>query len=314
MNIIIVAESHATPKTINLKSWRVRLALGAILFAGAICCAGVGALGFEVYAQPDKRVLNEVRALQKQIVEQKHEVGALETTSHRDLDALALKLGELQAQSMRLNALGERLTRAGKLDDGEFDFTEAPAMGGPEDTAATSHLIDNQLLSSIDRLRNQFANQETQLTVLENMLLDRHVDNALMPSGMPVESGYIGSGFGSRTDPITGQIEQHAGLDFDAPPGSDVLAVAEGVVTWSGDKAGSGYGNVVEIDHGNGYMTRYAHNSKNLVQVGERIHAGQIIAKVGSTGRATGPHCHFEVWLNGHVVNPLSYVQDKKRG
>jgi len=314
MNIIILRNSHATPQVINLKSWQARFSIGALFFVLSTLCAGVGALALEWYAQPDKRLLNQVDSLRAQINSQKTDLSSLETSSQHDLDALALKLGELQAQSVRLNALGERLTQAGKLNDGEFDFSESPAMGGPKDPAATSQLTSHPLLTNIQRLQNQFSSQETQLTLLEKMLLDRHVESALLPSGMPVETGYIGSSFGSRTDPITGQIEHHSGLDFDAPPGSNVLAVAEGVVTWSGDKAGTGYGNVVEIDHGNGYMTRYAHNSETLVHVGDRVHAGQAIAKVGSTGRATGPHCHFEVWLNGKVVNPLAYVKAKERG
>jgi murein DD-endopeptidase MepM/ murein hydrolase activator NlpD len=121
-----------------------------------------------------------------------------------------------------------------------------------------------------------------------------------------VAGGYIGSGFGSRADPMGGGVEHHLGIDFDAPSGAAIHAVADGVVTFVGQR--SGYGNVVEIDHGNGYMTRYAHNSKNVATVGERVHAGQTVARVGQTGRATGPHCHFEVWLHGRAVNPIAYV------
>jgi murein DD-endopeptidase MepM/ murein hydrolase activator NlpD len=128
----------------------------------------------------------------------------------------------------------------------------------------------------------------------------------MVPAGYPVTNSYVGSTFGSRVDPINGQIEHHLGLDFDAEPGSDIKVVASGVVVWSGEKAG--YGNMIEVDHGNGYMTRYAHNQQNLVHAGERVKFGQVIGKVGSTGRSTGPHCHFEVWLNGKPVNPYSYV------
>ncbi len=312
MNIIIVAKASAVPKVINLKSWRVQIGIGAGLMAGLIFCTVLGFFAARVVADPRDRALSEIAALRGQINTQKNGLGALENASRRDLNALALKLGELQAQSMRLNALGERLTRMGKLDDGEFDFNETPAMGGPEDPNAASHTLNTQLTGMIDRLRDQYSRQEAQLTVLENMLLDRHVDNALLPSGMPVEAGYLGSGYGDRTDPINGQSEFHAGMDFDAPIGTDVQAVAEGVITYAGDRPG--YGNVVEIDHGNGYMTRYAHNSRNLAEVGVRVHAGQVIAKVGATGRATGPHCHFEVWLNGHTVNPVAYVHSGKRG
>ena len=131
-------------------------------------------------------------------------------------------------------------------------------------------------------------------------------ESAERPNLTPEAATNWSSGFGPRIDPINGKYEFHPGVDFNGPVGSDVLAVAGGVVSYNGWR--DGYGNVVEIDHGNGYMTRYAHNQKNLVAVGQRVHAGQSIARVGSTGRATGPHCHFEVWLHGRAVNPLTYV------
>ena len=166
------------------------------------------------------------------------------------------------------------------------------------------------LQKGVNDLRAEFDRQDAQLDVLENLLRDRKIDNALLPSGMPVAQGYVASGFGVRTDPIDGRSAMHSGLDFDAPVGTAVMAVADGVVTWAGDR--SGYGNVVEIDHGNGYMTRYGHNSVLVAHVGERVHAGETIAKVGSTGRSTGPHCHFEVWLNGRAVNPMTYVKSTR--
>ena len=306
MNIIIVARPHATPTALNLKCWRMRTKLFLLV---ALCVLSFGGAGFAaalLFASPRESTLTDVNTLREQIALQKQGVKQLESSSRRDLDALALQLGQLQAQALRLNALGQRLAKVGKLDDGEFDFNSVPAMGGAEDPAAASHPLNFDLAGNIAQLRNQFDREETQLTVLEDMLLDRKVDSSLLPSGYPVATGYIGSGFGARTDPINGEAEHHLGLDFDAPAGTDIKAVADGVVSWNGERAG--YGNVIEIDHGNGYMTRYAHNQKNLVAVGQRVHAGQAIARVGSTGRATGPHCHFEVWLHGRAVNPLTYV------
>jgi len=306
MNIIIVARPHATPTTLNLKCWRVRTKLAFLFSSCLLLFAGFGFGTALLLASPRDHTLRDVDALRVQIATQRQDVNRLENSSHRDLDALALQLGELQAQALRLNALGQRLAQVGKLNDGEFNFNAAPAMGGPEDPAAKSHPLNFDLSGNIAQMRNQFNYEETQLTVLEDLLLDRNVDRALVPSGYPVATGYIGSGFGERTDPINGEAEYHLGLDFDAPAGTDVRAVADGVVTWNSER--TGYGNVVEIDHGNGYMTRYAHNQKNLVGVGQRVHAGQAIARVGSTGRATGPHCHFEVWAHGRAVNPLTYV------
>jgi murein DD-endopeptidase MepM/ murein hydrolase activator NlpD len=309
MNIIIVASSNATPTTLDLKCWRMRSRIAGGIAACALFCIGIGAVGASVFSNSRDGALRDVASMRETIAKQQGALTRLEVSSHQDMDALALQLGSLQAQATRLNALGERLTEIGKLGDGEFDFSKAPALGGAEDPAASSHLLDFDLAGNINDLRDQFAQQETQLTVLENLLLDRRASNALVPSGYPVSMSYIGSPFGTRVDPITGQLETHQGLDFDAEMGSDIKAVAAGVVTFVGDKAG--YGRVVEVDHGNGYMTRYAHNSANVVQVGERVKFGQVIAKVGSTGRSTGPHCHFEVWLNGKVVNPYAYVKAK---
>ncbi|MBS0589315.1 MAG: peptidoglycan DD-metalloendopeptidase family protein [Proteobacteria bacterium] len=309
MNIIIVANSNATPTTLDLKCWRVRSRIAGILGACALFFIGAGVIGASLFANGRDQALRDVATMRATVAKQQNDLAQVETASRRDMDALALQLGLLQAQATRLNALGERLTEIGKLGDGEFDFSRAPALGGAEDPTAAPHPLDFDLAGNIGALRNQFAMQETQLTVLENLLLDRNTRNTLVPNGYPVSTSYIGSPFGSRVDPINGQLESHTGLDFDAEYGSDIKAVAAGVVSFAGDKAG--YGRVVEIDHGNGYMTRYAHNSANLVHVGERVKFGQVIAKVGSTGRSTGPHCHLEVWLNGKVVNPYAYVKGK---
>ncbi len=243
------------------------------------------------------------------LAEQRSRVGTVSEDARRNLDALAMQLGQLQAQATRLNALGDRLTQLGKLDDGEFDFSSDPALGGPEGPSAG---IGGAfpLQDGLDKLSAEFDHQEAQLDVLESLLRDRKIDNALLPSGMPVAQGYISSGFGERSDPFNGHQAIHLGLDFSAPVGTPVTSVADGVVTFVGER--TGYGKVVEIDHGNGYMTRYAHNSEIVATVGERVRPGETIAKVGSTGRSTGPHCHFEVWLNGHPVNPMAYVKSKR--
>jgi murein DD-endopeptidase MepM/ murein hydrolase activator NlpD len=309
MKLIIIAKPNAAPTTLNLQCWRARSKIGSIIVAGMLLCIGLGVVGTELFANSRDRALRDVASMRATIAEQQQTLTQVESASHRDMDALAVQLGLLQAQATRLNALGQRLTEVGKLGDGEFDFNRAPALGGAEDPNAITHPLDFNLSGDIVSLRDQFSQQETQLNVLENLLLDRKLQNGLVPAGYPVTNSYIGSGFGSRADPINGQVEHHLGLDFDAEPGSDIKAAASGVVIWSGDRAG--YGRVVEIDHGNGYMTRYAHNQSNDVQVGERVKVGQVIARVGSSGRATGPHCHFEVWLNGRAVNPLTYVNGK---
>ncbi len=309
MNIIIVRNAHSLPRRFDFDDRRSR-ALAASAIAGcALFFVAIGAAASLLITNPRNHDLREVSALRDALQVQREQVADIDRDSRRNLDALALQLGQLQAQSTRLNALGDRLTQVGKLDDGEFDFASEPALGGPEE-ASVGQGSPLPLQAGVDNLRAEFARQEAQLDVLENLLRDRKIDNALLPSGMPVAQGYIASGFGARTDPLDGHAGTHMGVDFDAPMGSPVLAVADGVVTFAGVR--NGYGNVVEIDHGNGYMTRYAHNSAFVAQVGERVHAGDTVAKVGSTGRSTGPHCHFEVWLNGRAVNPMAYVKSKR--
>lgn len=310
MNIIIVAKPAALPKIIDLAEWRNLAICFGVLGAAALGFALLGVSVALAFANPRDRAVAEVRKLHDQISDQQRELSRIRHDAERDANALAVKLGELQAQSTRLNALGERLTRIGKLEDGEFNFREPPAIGGPEDTTEILHALPFALDATVADLRDQFARQQAQLEVLENLLLDRKVDSALLPTGMPVDSGYIASYFGGRPDPLNGASSFHTGIDVDAPSGTDIHAVAEGVVTWSGQR--NGYGNVVEIDHGNGYMTRYAHNSKNIAEVGDRVHVGQTIAKVGSTGRSTGSHVHFEVWLNGKVLNPIAFAKSKR--
>ncbi|TAH46583.1 MAG: M23 family peptidase [Gammaproteobacteria bacterium] len=308
MNIILVAKSHCAPRSIDLRSMRGRLLVAATLGSLFLLFAGIGFAVAVLTVNPRDAALRELVALRAQIQLQKQDLGAVEADSRRDLDALAMQIGQLRAQATRLNALGDRLTQVGKLEGGEFDFGSEPALGGPEESLGGAAPLPVE--EDIAGLRLEFERQEAQLSVLEDLLLDRKIDNALLPAGMPVAYGYIASGFGTRTDPISGRKSVHLGVDFDVPMGSDVLAVAEGVVTYSGVR--NGYGNVVEIDHGNGYMTRYAHNSRNVVEVGSRVRIGEVVAKVGSSGRSTGPHCHFEVWLHGRPVNPTAYVRSTR--
>ena len=230
--------------------------------------------------------------------------------AQREVNALAARLGELQAQANRLNALGERLTQAGQLGDGEFDFDQPVAIGG---AGPVRDMAPRELRSGMDQLQQQFQASGRQLSVLESLLFNRQLDQNATPSRAPVANSYITSGFGGRADPFGGGSQYHKGIDFDANTGDPVLAVADGVVSYAGRRAG--YGNVVEVDHGNGYVTRYAHNSRLMVRVGQLVRVGEQLARAGSTGRSTGAHVHFEVWENGHVVNPRKFLgQQVKRG
>jgi murein DD-endopeptidase MepM/ murein hydrolase activator NlpD len=309
MNIILVPAARKPPRSIDLRSPKVRWKLAGLAAVAVAICMAAGAAVVLSVAGPGERVVAEIVRLRGQVTAQRGQLDVVRKDSQRQVNALALKLGELEAQSMRINALGERLTEMGHLDDGEFNFDQDPAMGGPEGGDSAS-VLPGALADGIDSLGQRFDNQEAQLQVLQDLLLDHKVSANQRPTGMPVATGYISSYYGGRIDPFDGQGAFHRGIDFAAPKGTPVHAVAEGVVTYAGVR--SGYGNVVEIDHGNGYATRYAHNSKLLVHVGQRVHVGSEIAVVGSTGRSTGPHCHFEVWLHGRSVNPLAYVRSHR--
>ncbi len=311
MNIILVSDPRKAPRGIDLRHPRQRmLALGA-LAAVALTLVTLGmALSWLVYS-PRDHALAEVRALRAQLSAQQAEIGSVQRGSQRDLNALAVKLGQLEAQSLRLGALGERLARAGKLDGGEFNFDAGPALGGPEVPLQQAGALPQHIDRGLTALRLRFDAQQIQLGLLERLLLDRKVDAAAQPSGMPVANGFIDSYYGPRTDPFTGGHEFHTGLDIDASAGTPITSVARGIISFAGVR--NGYGNVVEVDHGNGYLTRYAHAEKLLVHVGEAVRTGQVLALVGSTGRSTGPHVHFEVWYRGKVINPLAFVQARHR-
>ena len=168
-----------------------------------------------------------------------------------------------------------------------------------------------EIVESMQSLDEQLVNREAQLNVLESVMMGQNLKERVYPQGRPVKSGWISSYFGRRTDPFTGKPANHTGIDFAGKHGDPVLAVADGVVTWSADRFG--YGVMVEINHGNGYATRYAHNDENLVEVGDEVRKGQAVARMGQTGRATGPNLHFEVLKNGRRVNPVNFIRSSSK-
>ncbi len=305
MNIIIVGRPGSAPRSFRLETKRplLLLGLGAAVSVGLLVGLGV-VLGATLGGPALARA--ELAAARTHLAEQARELADAQQRVRRDMDALALRLGRLQAESTRLNALGQRLARIGKLEDGEFDFTQPPAVGGPERPTLVGAPRREDVGKALDDLESALSRQGEQLRLLETVLFEREVERTLQPAGIPVRIGYMSSGFGRRTDPFTGRPEFHGGVDFAGPRGSEILAVAGGVVSFSGTKPG--YGRVVEIDHGNGYMTRYAHNDRNKVDVGDPVRPGDVIATMGNSGRASGVHVHFEVWQNGRLVNPSEYL------
>jgi murein DD-endopeptidase MepM/ murein hydrolase activator NlpD len=231
--------------------------------------------------------------------------------TEQQLQALTLRVAALQARLVRLDALGERITTIAKLDQGEFDFSQAPALGGPASADLGKPYKSPDFLDAIDQLAERVDNREQQLGILESLLVNRKIQDDIFLAGLPVVKGWMSSDFGHRNDPFTGRVAMHEGIDFAGRLGSDVIAVASGVVTWSGER--DGYGQMVEINHGDGFMTRYAHNQQNQVQVGEIVKKGQVISLMGSSGRSTAPHVHFEVYKHGRAVDPAAYIHRTSR-
>ncbi|WP_323845052.1 M23 family metallopeptidase [Microbulbifer magnicolonia] len=251
------------------------------------------------------------KAWSKALRKQQQQIDEADREAREQLTALTVKLAEMQARLTRLDALGERLTTVAKLDEGEFQFGSAPAVGGPEDPgiAGASELPYEppEFLEAIGELSDQIADRQMQLNTLETLLADRQLQDEQFIAGRPISRGWMSSRYGYRTDPFSGRRTWHKGVDFAGKKGSDVVSVAAGVVTWAEDRYG--YGQLVEINHGNGYSTRYGHNSELKVKLGDVVKKGQVIALMGSSGRSTGPHVHFEVYKNNRAVDPASYIR-----
>ena len=242
--------------------------------------------------------------------QQSSQVASTRQELQQRLEALAGRIGQMNAHVIRLDALGRRVTEMAKLDKGEFNFDTAPAVGGPEGIVEGAMIGSPDLSSMLDVLSKQIKDRERQLSVLEGIISTRNLRRQILPGGRPVMQGWISSYFGMRTDPFTGRNAFHRGIDFAAPAGSEVVAVAAGVVTYAKERFG--YGRTVEINHGNGYVTRYAHNDNLKVKAGDTVQKGDPIALIGSTGRSTGPHLHFEVLSQGRAVDPMSFVSLKE--
>lgn len=300
MNIILFTQRQGQVWSFEVNPARFAIALlvSTAITVGAVLYSGIRIGGEE---------LNYVASWQEDVRQKQAEITAIRHNAQADLDALTLRIGQLQAQMLRLNALGERLVRRGDLDQAEFDFDSVPPMGGPQEVLVEKSVPFNEFLSMLDELDREMSDREQKLSVMESVLLNRSLSERVMPSGRPINEGWLSSRYGKRNDPFTGKREMHKGLDFAGTLGDDVIAVGDGVVSWSGKRYG--YGNLVEINHGNGYATRYAHNSENLVSVGDEVHKGQTVALMGETGRATGPNLHFEVLIKGRAVNPVKYIQ-----
>ncbi|MCH7821191.1 MAG: M23 family metallopeptidase [Proteobacteria bacterium] len=306
MNVVIFGKGFAKPRQLNLSG----LSVGAIAFVLTAFISLIGFAGGYWYSSVTGSgvSMTEAANLADALEWQRGSIDTIRQSNEDTLDALAIRIAQLNARLIRLDALGRRLTSMADLEDSEFDFDSMPALGGPEERLATgSNVAIPDVVEAMQSLDYQLINREAQLGVLESVLMTQNLRDRVYPQGRPVKSGWISSYFGKRTDPFTGKLANHTGVDFAGKVGAEVVAVADGVVTWSADRYG--YGIMVEINHGSGYSTRYAHNSENLVAVGDEVRKGQAVALMGETGRATGPNLHFEVLKNGRRVNPVSFIR-----
>ncbi len=265
--------------------------------------------GFVVHLimSSDEQPKNPIYSVNNSSLESKSTVDI----NQQQVTALTMKLAELQSQVLRLNALGDRLADQANIPEDEFNFEQLPPSGGP----ITGHLSNektlDELMADIAKVEAKLSFEEKQLTMLESITLGHHIENTSYLSGRPITRGWLSSYFGTRKDPFTGRPAMHKGVDFAGQEGADVITTAAGVVSWAGDRYG--YGQLIEINHGKGLKTRYGHNKKLLVKVGDVVSKGQVIAKMGNTGRSTGPHVHYEILRNNTQIDPIKYVYRKAK-
>ena len=291
MKMIIFLNHRKKALKLTVNPWVCAAALSAFA-ALSVYLADIASIYLDKHA-----VQGELQALED-----------VKTDTETALSGMVGRVSLLQSHVMRLDALGSRLAEMAQVDDIEFGIEHPPGLGGPHNLSdgGSRELSDYDFLISLNRLEQALEDRQDKLSAMETMLMGRSLRESTLPQGNPAEGGWFSSLFGYRTNPISGNKEFHLGVDLAGRSGMAVTSIASGIVTWSGPN--QGYGNMVEISHGNGYVTRYAHNKENLVNVGERVEKGQMIALMGSTGRSTGAHVHFEVVRNGRHINPHSYI------
>ncbi len=302
MNIVFLSHSKGHVGSVSIDRKRlVLLGISAVLIPAAMIYAGFH-WGYSTQQASDPANIE----MQIELAAQREELNHAVSEADRHMNALSKQLGKVQARVIRLDALGRRLTKIAKLDKGEFNFDKSPAQGGPVSTENLQSTSVPDFMQQLEDLSRQLDSRGEQLSVLETMMMNNKLHKKVIPTGRPISKGWMSSYYGMRNDPFSGKREHHKGIDFAGKDGSSVKVVASGVVTWASERYG--YGNLVEVNHGNGYKTRYGHNKKILVKIGDKVAKGDKLALMGSTGRSTGPHVHFEVLKNGRNVNPTKYV------
>lgn len=303
MHIIVISDKLARTRSVSLS---LRHAVAVLLLASALLVAltaGLYWVTLRFSAQIRIPVLQDLL-----VAVQRSETQKAREFVRQNLNAMAVRVGEMQAQLTRLDALGERLSTLAGIRPQEFRFGEPPGLGGAQATSMPSYDLSMQEFSDrLSLLARQMENRTDMLGVLEAQMFEQTVKKKLTPTMLPVSGAtYNASSFGVRIDPFTGQQAMHEGMDFLSETGTPIVAAAGGVVVFAGSHPQ--YGQMIEIDHGNDLMTRYAHCSRLFAKSGDVVKRGRKIAEVGSTGRSTGPHLHFEVRFRGSAQNPAKFL------
>ncbi len=306
MNVILVSNRFAKARSITLTGVHLALLvlLAAVLFVGAVVAAQYAIVRFQPGLMSD-----EMRAWMASA--QQDEQQKQQAYLRKSLDTLAIHLGRMQAQVLRLDGLGTRLAKLTGMNPKEFSFDKPPAQGGPYMPSALRQEISlASMEQQMTELNALLSDRSDKLVALETMLMQDKMSKKLLPSVAPIKNAWYSSNFGWRIDPFTGRNAMHEGVDYMVPTGTSIHASAGGMVVYADNHPQ--YGNMVEIDHGNRVITRYAHASKLMVKVGQMVRRGQEIAISGSTGRSTGPHLHFEVRYQGIAQNPVRFLEDAR--
>lgn len=301
MNIIIFPRSRLRLMYVEPRKW-YRAGLLAVATLTLTVLLGSGYLLGIFFG-------NEVILSQwkEDIAEHEQRLQQAREESRAEVSALTTQAGMLQAQVQRLDVLGSVLIEMAGLEPEEFSFAPESGVGGPSPVTQPPGSKNLQIESEFERIQSSLEARERQLEVIRDAMVNEKVEQETVPQGRPVKYSWVSSLFGKRRDPFTGLPEKHKGVDFAGQSGSNVMAVAGGIVTRA--RRNGDYGNLVEIDHGNGYMSRYAHNKVLLVKAGEVVKRGHVIAELGNTGRSTGPHVHFEVLKDGVQIDPMKFVK-----
>ncbi|WP_288371969.1 M23 family metallopeptidase [uncultured Marinobacter sp.] len=312
MNVIFVGKRHGQSKAVALNGG----VLAGLIFLVLALILAAGWAGYQVAVtkaaaeQPTESEL--VAEWRSKLEQQKAQLARVREDVQQQVDALTLRLGQIQGRMLRLDALGQRFMESGLVASDEFNFDQPPAVGGPEELGlAGDSYSAPELTEMIFQLERQLEDREKQLRLLDKVSSRQKLEDERYVQGRPITWGWLSSKYGYRSDPFTGKRTWHGGVDLAGKDGSDIIAVASGVVTWAGERYG--YGNLVEVDHGDGLVTRYAHARTVKVKIGDVVQKGQVVALMGSTGRSTGPHVHFEVIRNGKTEDPVKYIQRASR-